>query len=135
VTQYLVDTSAIAAMTRTDVAEALAPLCAQGALATCGVVDLALYATIRDLSDLPHVSAVRRAAFTWLPTDDHDLRRALEVQTLLAADGHRVRHWAPLLVAALAERHQIPVLHNDAVFDLIATATGQVVEWVAPRAG
>jgi predicted nucleic acid-binding protein len=129
VTRYLVDTSAIAAMTR---AEALAPLCAQGVLATCGAVDLALYTAIRDLRDLPHVTQVRRAAFVWLPTDDHDLRRALEVQALLAADGHRVRDWTPLLVAALAERHQVPVLHDDAVFDLISTVTGQAAERVVP---
>jgi predicted nucleic acid-binding protein len=35
-----------------------------------------------------------------------------------------------LLVAAVAERHRVTVLHHDADFDLIAGVTGQRVEWV-----
>ncbi len=37
------------------------------------------------------------------------------------------------MVAAAAERAELTVLHYDADFDLIATVTGQEMEWVTPR--
>lgn len=56
-------------------------------------------------------------------------RRALEVQGLLAAQGH---HRAPsvpdLLIAATAELNDLAVLHVGKDFDLIAAITGQAVE-------
>ena len=38
-----------------------------------------------------------------------------------------------LLIAAVAERERITVLHYDSDFDLIARVTGQPVQWVVPR--
>ena len=35
-----------------------------------------------------------------------------------------------LLVAAVAERHRVTVLHYDKAFDLIAAVTGQPTTWV-----
>jgi len=55
--------------------------------------------------------------------------RAAEVQALLAERGqHRAPSISDLLVAALAERAQLTVLHVDKDFDLIAGVTGQPVE-------
>jgi len=55
--------------------------------------------------------------------------RALEVQRLLAAKGHhRGPSVADLLVAAVAERAGLTVLHVDKDFDTIAAVTGQAVE-------
>ena len=55
--------------------------------------------------------------------------RAVEVLTLLADRGH---HRAPsvpdLLIAAIAERAGLVVLHQDKDFDLIAEVTGQSTE-------
>lgn len=55
--------------------------------------------------------------------------RAIEVLTLLADRGH---HRAPsvpdLLIAAIAERAGLVVLHQDKDFDLIAEVTGQPTE-------
>jgi predicted nucleic acid-binding protein len=55
--------------------------------------------------------------------------RAVEVLTLLADRGH---HRAPsvpdLLIAAIAERTGLVVLHQDKDFDLIAQITGQPTE-------
>lgn len=55
--------------------------------------------------------------------------RAVEAQGLLAARGH---HRAPsvpdLMIAALAERARLTVLHADKDFDLIAEVTGQPAE-------
>jgi hypothetical protein len=38
-----------------------------------------------------------------------------------------------LLVAAVAARERVTVLHYDADYDLIAKVTGQPVRWVVPR--
>lgn len=55
--------------------------------------------------------------------------RAVEVQELLADRGqHRAPSVADLLVAAVAERVGLTVLHVDKDFELIAEITGQPVE-------
>jgi predicted nucleic acid-binding protein len=58
--------------------------------------------------------------------------RAIEVQGLLASRGeHRAPSVPDLLIAALAERAGLTVLHVDKDFDLIAAVTGQGVERLA----
>jgi len=52
-------------------------------IATCAVIDLALFSRVRDPTALAKVRASRAAAFPWLPTADEDLLRALEVQAWL----------------------------------------------------
>jgi predicted nucleic acid-binding protein len=38
--------------------------------------------------------------------------------------------WPALLVAAVAEREAVPVLHHNGDFDLISKVTGQSSEWL-----
>jgi predicted nucleic acid-binding protein len=38
-----------------------------------------------------------------------------------------------LLIAAVAERERVTVLHYDGDYKLIAQITGQPVQWVVPR--
>jgi predicted nucleic acid-binding protein len=38
-----------------------------------------------------------------------------------------------LLIAAVAERERVTVLHYDGGYDRIAQVTGQPVRWVVPR--
>ncbi|HWJ98196.1 MAG TPA: PIN domain-containing protein [Acidimicrobiales bacterium] len=60
--------------------------------------------------------------------------RAIEVQGALCAQGrHRGVSMADLLIAAAAEAADLPVVHYDADFDLIAEVTGQPSRWVVPR--
>jgi predicted nucleic acid-binding protein len=55
--------------------------------------------------------------------------RAIEVQAMLADRGqHRVPGVPDLLIAAVAERAGLTVLHLDKDFELIAEVTGQPVE-------
>jgi predicted nucleic acid-binding protein len=52
--------------------------------------------------------------------------RAVEVQRILATQGkHRAPSIPDLLIAAIAERAQLTVLHSDKDFELIAKTTGQ----------
>jgi predicted nucleic acid-binding protein len=40
---------------------------------------------------------------------------------------------ADLLIAAVAERASLCLLHYDADFEAVAAVTGQVTRWVVPR--
>jgi predicted nucleic acid-binding protein len=70
----------------------------------------------------------------WLPAQDEDWRRALGVQAALWRSGQvRAVGFPGLLIAAVAERERVTVLHYDGDYDLIAKVTGQSVQWVVPR--
>ena len=63
-----------------------------------------------------------------------DLDRAMDVMQALARRGqHRAVGLPDLLIAAVAERAGLPVMHYDADYDLIAAITGQPTQWVVPR--
>jgi predicted nucleic acid-binding protein len=64
---------------------------------------------------------------TGLHTLDADHIRAQAVYAELLDDGLCVS-WPKLVVAAVAERDGVAVLHHDDVFDLIGKVTGQPME-------
>ena len=65
--------------------------------------------------------------------DQSVLDRAVDVQDELAdRSQQRGAKIADLLIAAAAETAGLVVLHYDHDFDLIATVTGQPVEWIVP---
>ena len=70
--------------------------------------------------------------FTLVEVRDEDHRDALIVQRDLGDRGQRGRKLPVLLIAASAARLNAMVLHYDHDFDLIASVTGQPVEWIVP---
>lgn len=61
-----------------------------------------------------------------MPTHDEDWHRALAVQTALWRSGRiRAVGFPGLLIASVAEREGVTILHYDGDFDLIAQVTGQ----------
>lgn len=55
----------------------------------------------------------------------------LEVQRQLALRSMTRAVGVPdLVIAAVAERHRVTVLHHDTDFEHVAAVTGQPVEWV-----
>ena len=64
-------------------------------------------------------------------TADH-VRRARQVQRLLAQKHQRGRKVPDLLIAAAGEEQGLTVLHYDADFDRIARVTGQPTQWIVP---
>jgi len=116
------------------VAAALGPLIDAGLVATCGVIEFELGWATRGGEEFDDLRADRDAGYEWLATRDEDWRRALEVQAALWRGGRvRAVGFPDLLVAAVAEREQVTVLHYDADYDFIAEITHQTVEWVVPR--
>lgn len=133
VAEFLIDTSALQRVHLEPVLAVVLPLTRAGRTATCGMVDLEVLYSPRNAPD--HARSRRGlAAHEWLRVEDQDFGRAIEVQGELAATGrHRAAALPDLLIAAVAERHRVSVLHYDADFDLIAELTGQPVQWVVPR--
>jgi predicted nucleic acid-binding protein len=133
VARYLADTSALARLRHGPVSVVLGPLIEAGLIATCGVIEFELGWATRSAKELDELRADRDAGYEWLPTHDEDWRRALAVQAALWRGGHvRAVGFPDLLVAAVAERERVTVLHYDSDYDLIAQVTGQAVRWVVP---
>ena len=134
VARYLADKSALARLRHPSVASVLSPLIVAGLVATCGVIEFEILWSTRSLTEFDEVRADRNDAYEWLPIEDSQWRRAIDVQRELWAAGQaRAVPLPDLLIAAVAERHNITILHYDADFDRIATVTGQSVQWVIPR--
>jgi predicted nucleic acid-binding protein len=134
VASHLADTSALARLRHAEVASVLGPLIEAGLVATCGVIEFELGWATRTPSELDEVRADRDAGYEWLPTHDEDWRRALEVQTALWRSGRiRAVGFPDLLIASVAEREGVTILHYDSDFDLIGQVTGQPTQWVVPR--
>lgn len=134
VATHLADTSALARLRRPTVAARLGPLIEAGLVATCAVIDLELAWATRTSDEFDQLRADRDAGYEWLPTHDADWRRALEVQAQLWRTGRvRAVSFPDLLVAAVAEREQVTLLHYDSDFDMITEITGQATQWIVPR--
>ncbi len=134
VASYLADTSALARLHHAHVAAVLGPLIEAGVVATCGVIEFELGWATRSSAEFDRVRADRDVGYEWLATRDEDWRRALDVQATLWRTGRMRSAGLPdLLIAAVAERERVTVLHYDSDYDLIAEVTGQPTQWVVPR--
>lgn len=128
---HLVDTSVLTRLRHSIVRAALEPLAAGGRVGRAGISDLEVGFSARNLREWTQLAAAL-AAFPLIETEAAHLRRARQVQRLLASRGLRGRKIPDLLIAAAAEESGLAVLHYDADFDVIARVTGQPCEWVAP---
>jgi predicted nucleic acid-binding protein len=131
VARYLADTSAW--HRSGQVFELWEQLVAADELVLCVPIRLELLYSARGKSDY---SALARdlESFPSLTVDSEVERKATRSQAALAAIGqHRGATPVDILVAAVAERHGLTVLHYDRHFDVIARVTGQPTEWIARR--
>jgi predicted nucleic acid-binding protein len=134
VATHLADTSALARLRHEPVAAVLGPMIEAGLIATCGVIEFELGWAARSSSEFDELRADRDAGYEWLPAHNEDWRRALDVQADLWRSGQiRAVGFPDLLIAAVAERERVTVLHYDSDYDLIAKVTAQPVQWVVPR--
>lgn len=129
--RYLVDTSVFKRLGRTEVREVIQPLAVAGLLGRARISDLEVGYSARNSSEWDSLIEALDA-FTPVETTAAHVRRAMQVQRLLAERSQRGRKIPYLLVAAAAEELDVAVLHYDAGFDLIAMVTGQKCEWVVP---
>lgn len=98
------------------------------------MVRLELLWTTRDHQDFA-VMRDKLEALRSAPMGDRVWRRAIDVFELFAERGplhHRQIGIPDLLIAAAAELAEVPILHYDRDFDVIAAVTGQPVRAIAP---
>jgi hypothetical protein len=106
----------------------------QDLVATCDVVRYELLRSARDHSEFADTRE-RLDVLRDVSIGPRIWRRALDVYELFAQQGplhHRRVRILDLLVAAAAEDAELPVLHYDRHFELIAEVTGQPVRAIAP---
>jgi len=128
---HLVDTSALKRLGNADVRAAIEDLATAGSLARVTICDLEIGYSARNASEWDRLIEAL-GAFEPIESSSAHVRRALQVQRLLAQSSQRGRKIPDLLVAAAAEERDLAVLHYDGDFDLIAAVTGQSCRWVVP---
>jgi predicted nucleic acid-binding protein len=134
VATHLADISALARLSHAAAAAALGPLIEAGLVATCGVLEFELGLATRTADEFLEVRTDRQAGYEWLATHDEDWHRALQIQAALWRRGQiRAVGFPDLLIAAVAERERVTILHYDSDYDLVAQVTGQSTQWVVPR--
>ena len=129
--RFLLDTSVIKRFGRAEVRAVVEPLATAGELGRPSICDLEVGYSARNAQEWDRLVGALHA-FEPVETSAAHLRRALQVQRLLADRSQRGRKIPDLLVAAAAEELDLAVLHYDADFDLIASVTGQPCQWVVP---
>lgn len=91
-------------------------------IATCDVVRMEVLAGARDQE---HLEQLRRllARATLLPTESIDFDAAAAIYRSCRSQGKTVRRLIDCLIAAVAMRANVPVLHRDQDFKAIAATT------------
>ena len=129
-TDWLIDTSALARLAESPDAESWAERMHRGLVRIATVTRLEIGYSARSGPDLR--SAVRRPPLLSMPIEYQTPAieaRAMEVQMRLADVGHHRAPTVPdLIVAATAELAGLTILHLDKDFALIADVTGQPIE-------
>ena len=128
---HLVDTSVLTRLADPTIRDAIAGRAMRGELARAGITDLEIGYSARSAAEWDRLADSLQAFELVETTKDH-LRRARQVQRMLASRHQRGRKVPDLLVAAAAEAQGLVVLHYDEDFDRISAVTGQPSEWAAP---
>jgi predicted nucleic acid-binding protein len=128
---HLVDTSVLTRLARAEVRTEIQPRVERGELARAGISDLEVGYSARSASEWDRLAGALELFDLVETTADH-VRRAKQVQRLLATKHQRGRKVPDLLIAAAAEAEGLIILHYDTDFDPIAAVTGQPAEWVVP---
>jgi predicted nucleic acid-binding protein len=133
VTQYLVDKSALARLHLPSVKDALIPLMDRGLVSICGVTELELLFSARNIQERSRMKQQIDASLVPTREPDDLWTLAAEIQEALTEKGQRRAASIPdLLVAATARATGLTVLHYDNDFDTIASFTEQPTRWVVP---
>ncbi len=129
---HLLDTSVLTRLSQPSIREVVEPLAAAGRAARAGITDLEIGFSARNAQEWDKL-ANSLSELGLIETTAEHMRRARQMQRLLAEQGLQGRKIPDLLIAAAAELGQLTLLHYDSDFDFIATATGQKCEWIVPR--
>jgi predicted nucleic acid-binding protein len=99
----------------------------EGDIVTCDPVRMEVLAGARDEN---HLNELRRllARASWVPAEPTDYEEAASLYRTCRRRGETVRRMLDCLIAAIAIRAGVPVLHADSDFDVLARHTALRVE-------
>lgn len=133
VTEYLADKSALARLHLPPVRDVLVPLMERGLISICGVTELELLFSARNIQERSRMKQQLDASLKLAHEPDHLWLTASEIQEALTEKGqHRAASIPDLIIAATARATGLTVLHYDNDFDTIAAFTEQPTQWVVP---
>lgn len=133
VTEYLADKSALARLHLPPVRDILVPLMERGLVSICGVTELELLFSARNIQERSRMKQQIDASLDPVREPDDLWSLASEIQEALTEKGqHRAASIPDLVVAATARATGLTVLHYDNDFDTIAAFTEQPTHWVVP---
>lgn len=128
---HLLDTSVVSRLAVAEVRTVVDPLAHTGRVGRAGITDLEVGYGSRNAREWDQ-SMADLSVFELVEISADHVRRARQVQRLLASRSQRGRKIPDLLVAAAAEAAGLTLLHYDNDFELIAKVTGQPCRWVVP---
>lgn len=128
---HLVHSSVLTRLRLPPIREVIEPMAERGQLGRAGISDLEIGFSARGAAEWDRLAEALEI-FELVETSAAHLRRARQVQRLLASRDQRGRKVPDLLIAAAAEIRGLTVLHYDGDFDRIAAVTTQECHWVLP---
>lgn len=89
-------------------------------ICTCGVVLTEVLQGIRNDADYRQ-TVTAFDAFIFLPMAQQTFQKAAELYRALRSKGFTIRNSIDCMIAAVAIEHDMPLLHNDRDYDVIAS--------------
>ena len=133
VSRYLADKSALARLHLPAVREVLEPLITRALVGICGVTELEMLFSARNIQERSRMKEQMGASMDRVDTPEDIWDQAAEIQEALTEQAqHRSASIPDLIVAATARARGLEVLHYDRDFDTIARYTEQPVRWIVP---
>jgi predicted nucleic acid-binding protein len=133
VARYLADKSALARLHVPAVREVLEPLMTRALVGICGVTELEMLYSARNIQERARMKEQLEAAMDRIDTPEDVWELAAEIQEALTEQAqHRSASIPDLIVAATARARGLEILHYDHDFDTIARYTEQPAHWVVP---
>ena len=133
VTRYLADKSALARLHLPAVREELEPLMTRALVGICGVTELEMLYSARNIQERARMKEQLEASLDQVDTPRDIWEQAAEIQEALTEQAqHRSASISALIVAATARARELEILHYDRDFDTIARFTDQPARWIVP---
>jgi predicted nucleic acid-binding protein len=133
IARYLADKSALARLHLPAVREELEPLMVRALVGICGVTELEMLYSARNIQERARMKEQLEASLDPIDTPGDVWEQAAEIQEALTEQAqHRSASIPDLIVAATARASGLEILHYDRDFETIARYTEQPTRWIVP---
>jgi hypothetical protein len=133
VARYLADKSALARLHLPAVREELEPLIVRALVGICGVTELEMLYSARNIQERARMREQLDASLDRIDIPGDIWEQAAEIQEALTDQAqHRSASIPDLIVAATARARDLEILHYDRDFETISRYTEQPTRWIVP---